>query len=125
MIHEFIKILLLRTAIMPRIEKTYSINDINLVFIQVPQIVGYYGFFDQDVLPEMKHFFETEDTCFNLKHRDNYKARAYYQNFARSTIVIYHTGYYTDRRLSKLLNETSPVFMNETINVRAYYGKVK
>lgn len=125
MINELIKILLLKCALIPRTELSYSISDINIVFLQVPQIAGYYGLLQPNIPPNVQSHFEVNETCLNLRHKDNYKSRFYYQNFARSTIVVYHTGYYSERRLSKILNQTAPNFFNESLNVRIFYGKLR
>ena len=68
--------------------------------------------------------FNDNGTCINLQHRDNHKVRVFYQNFGRSTIVIYHTHYFSERRISKMLALESDHYSNQTHNVRAFYGKI-
>lgn len=56
-----------------------------------------------------------------MHNRDNYQYGVYFQNVARSTLLIYHSDYYSERKITRMLSNAN--FSSYDFNVWAFFGK--
>ncbi len=54
-------------------------------------------------------------------NKDNFQYGLYYQNVGRSTILIYHSDYYSERKITKMLIDAN--FSNYDFNVQVVFGR--
>ena len=40
----------------------------------------------------------------NMHNRDNFQYGLYYQNVGKSTLLVYHSDFYTERKLTRMLS---------------------